>query len=127
MRVPVLAVTFWNYAVASIALTPLLLFAPRVQPTAGELPVLLALGVVFTAAAGYAYVWLLRRVTAQAIGILSYIEPVSAALLAWALLEEPLTWQIAVGGALVIAAGLLVVFFEPADAAVPDAALGSAP
>jgi drug/metabolite transporter (DMT)-like permease len=127
MRAPVLAVTFWYYTVASIAISPLLLVAPRVLPTARELPAVLALGVVFTALSGYVYVWLLRRVTAQAIGILSYIEPVSAALLAWALLSEPLTWQIALGGALVIAAGLLVVFLEPADAAVPDPALGSAP
>jgi drug/metabolite transporter (DMT)-like permease len=127
MRVPVLAVTFWVYSIASVAIAPLLLVAPRVLPTAGELPALAALGVVFTALSGYVYISLLRHVTAQAVGILSYIEPVSAALLAWALLDEPLTWQIVLGGALVIAAGLLVVFLEPADAAVPDAALGSAP
>jgi drug/metabolite transporter (DMT)-like permease len=127
MRAPVLAVTFWYYTVAAVALAPLLLFAPRVLPTGSELPSLLALGVLFTALAGYTYVWLLRRVTAQAVGILSYIEPVSAALLAWAILGEPLGWQVVAGGALVIAAGLLVVFLEPADAAVPDAALGSAP
>jgi drug/metabolite transporter (DMT)-like permease len=127
MRVPVLAVTFWVYSIASVAIAPLLLVAPRVFPTAGELPALAALGVVFTALSGYVYISLLRRVTAQAVGILSYIEPVSAALLAWALLDEPLTWQIVLGGALVIAAGLVVVFLEPADAAIPDAALGSAP
>jgi DME family drug/metabolite transporter len=127
MRVPVLAVTFWIYGIASVAIAPLLLAASRVVPTARELPALGALGVIFTAVSGYVYISLLRRVTAQAVGILSYIEPVSAALLAWALLDEPLTWQIALGGALVIAAGLLVVFLEPADAPVPDAALGSAP
>jgi drug/metabolite transporter, DME family len=127
MRVPVLAVTFWVYSIAAIAVAPLLLVASRVVPTGSELPALAALGVVFTALSGYVYISLLRRVTAQAVGILSYIEPVSAALLAWALLDEPLTWQIALGGALVIAAGLLVVFLEPADAPVPDAALGSAP
>jgi drug/metabolite transporter (DMT)-like permease len=127
MEVPVLAVTFWNYTVATLAISPLLLFAPRVVPTAGELPALFALGAGFTAASGYAYVWLLRRVTAQSIGILAYIEPVSAALLAWALLNEQLTWQIVLGGALVITAGLLVVVLEPADAGAPDAALGSAP
>jgi DME family drug/metabolite transporter len=127
MHVPVLAVTFWVYSVAAVAIVPLLFAAPRVLPTARELPALLALGVVFTAVSGYVYISLLRHVTAQAVGILAYIEPVSAALLAWALLEEALTWQIVLGGALVIAAGLLVVFLEPADAAVPDPALGSAP
>jgi drug/metabolite transporter, DME family len=127
MRVPVLAVTFWVYTIASAAIAPLLLAASRVVPTGRELPALLALGIVFTALSGYLYISLLRRVTAQAVGILSYIEPVSAALLAWALLDEQLGWQTALGGALVIAAGLLVVFLEPADAAVPDPALGSAP
>jgi drug/metabolite transporter (DMT)-like permease len=127
MRAPVLAVTFWYYTVAGIAVAPLLVVAPRVLPTGRELPALAGLGIGFTALAGYLYVTLLRRVTAQAVGILSYIEPVSAALLAWALVNERLTWQVVVGGALVIAAGLLVVFLEPADAAVPDAALGSAP
>jgi drug/metabolite transporter (DMT)-like permease len=61
-------------------------------------------------------------VTAQAIGILPYIEPVSAALLAWAVLDEALTWQIVVGGLLVIAAGATVVFLEPQDAAAPETA-----
>ena len=76
---------------------------------------------IFTVLSGYLYIWFLRHVTAQAIGILAYIEPVSGALLAWALLDEALTWPVVVGGALVIAAGAAVVLLEPADAA----ALGS--
>ena len=121
-EVPVLALSFWNYAVASLAIAPLLLGAERVLPTASELPAVLALGVVFTALSGYLYIWFLRHVTAQAIGILAYIEPVSAALLAWAVLDEALTWQVVVGGLLVIAAGATVVFLEPADAAAPETA-----
>jgi drug/metabolite transporter (DMT)-like permease len=121
-EVPVLALSFWNYAVASVAIAPLLLRADRVLPTASELPPVLALGVVFTALSGYLYIWFLRHVTAQAIGILAYIEPVSAALLAWAVLDEALTWQIVVGGLLVIAAGATVVFLEPQDAAAPETA-----
>jgi drug/metabolite transporter (DMT)-like permease len=121
-EVPVLALSFWNYAVASLAIAPLLLGADRVLPTASELPAVLALGVVFTALSGYLYIWFLRHVTAQAIGILAYIEPVSAALLAWAVLDEALTWQVVVGGLLVIAAGATVVFLEPADAAAPETA-----
>lgn len=121
-EVPVLALSFWNYAVASLAIAPLLLGADRVLPTASELPAVLALGVVFTALSGYLYIWFLRHVTAQAIGILAYIEPVSAALLAWAVLDEALTWQVVIGGLLVIAAGATVVFLEPADAAAPETA-----
>jgi threonine/homoserine efflux transporter RhtA len=37
-------------------------------------------------------VWLVGRVRAQAVGVLGYIEPVSAALLAWAILGEAVTW-----------------------------------
>lgn len=120
--VPVIALSFWNYAVAAVAVSPLLLGAERVLPTGGELPAVLALGVVFTAVSGYLYIWFLRHVTAQTIGILAYIEPVSAALLAWALVGEALGRQVVAGGALVIAAGATVVFLEPADAASPETA-----
>ncbi|MDX6422558.1 MAG: hypothetical protein QOI67_29 [Gaiellaceae bacterium] len=118
--VPVLTLSFWNYAIAAVAISPLLLDADRVVPTANELPAVLALGVVFTALSGYLYIWSLRHVTAQTIGILAYIEPVSAALMAWAFLGESLNWQIVVGGLLVIAAGATVVFLEPEDAATPE-------
>jgi drug/metabolite transporter (DMT)-like permease len=120
--VPVLALSFWNYTIAAAAVTPLLLGADRVVPTAEELPAVVALGVVFTALSGYLYITFLRHVTAQAIGVLAYIEPISAALMAWAFVDEALTWPVIVGGALVIAAGATVVFLEPADAAVPEAA-----
>jgi drug/metabolite transporter (DMT)-like permease len=116
-RVSAAGLTFWNYTVSGLVMLPLLVTADRIAPTAGELGYLVLLGVVFTAVTGYLYVWLIRKVTAQAIGILAYLEPVSAALLAWALLGEQLTWQSALGGALVIAGGLAVVLFEPADAA----------
>jgi drug/metabolite transporter (DMT)-like permease len=116
-RVSAAGLTFWNYTLAGLLMVPLLAAADRITPTAGELGYLVLLGVVFTAVTGYLYIWLIRKVTAQAMGILAYLEPVSAALLAWALLGEELTWQTALGGALVIAGGLAVVLFEPADAA----------
>ena len=119
-NVPVLTLSFWNYAIAAVAISPLLLDAERVLPTVNELPAVLALGVVFTALSGYLYLWSLRHVTAQTIGILAYIEPVSAALMAWAFLGESLNWQVVVGGALVIAAGATVVFLESEDAAAPE-------
>jgi drug/metabolite transporter (DMT)-like permease len=121
-EVPVLALSFWNYVIAAVAIAPLLLAGDRVLPTGRELPAVIALGVVFTALSGYLYIWFLRHVTAQAIGVLAYIEPVSAALLAWALLDEALGWPVVAGGALVILAGATVVLLEPADAATPEAA-----
>jgi drug/metabolite transporter (DMT)-like permease len=120
-RVSAAGLTFWNYSISGLVMLPVALTADRVLPTAGELGYLVLLGVVFTAVSGYLYVWLIRRVTAQAMGLLSYLEPVSAALLAWVLLGEALTWQTALGGALVILGGLAVVLFEPEDAVVLEA------
>lgn len=107
--------TFWNYSFAGLVMLPLLLGADRVLPRAGELVYVVLLGVVFTAVAGYLYIWLIRKVTAQAMGVIAYLEVVSAALLAWAIFDERLTWQLVVGGLLIISGGLAVVLFEPED------------
>lgn len=117
-RLPVATIAVWYYGVAALALAPLLLRADRVLPHGEEIPYLLLLGVLFTAASGLTYVWLLRRVTAQAVGVLGYLEPVSAALLAWAILGQPLNAAVILGGALVLAGGLLVVLAEPRAATV---------
>jgi drug/metabolite transporter (DMT)-like permease len=107
--------TFWNYSLAGLVMVPLLLGADRVLPRAEELVYVVLLGVVFTALSGYLYVWLIRKVTAQTMGLIAYLEVVSAALLAWVIFEEELTWQVIVGGALIILSGLAVVLFEPED------------
>jgi DME family drug/metabolite transporter len=117
-RLPAVTITFWNYPIATAALLPFLPTAGRVLPNTGEWPWIVLLGVVFTGLSGFFYISLLGRVTAQAIGILSYIEPVSAALLTWAILGQSFGWQVAVGGALVVLAGAMIVFFEPAEAEV---------
>jgi drug/metabolite transporter (DMT)-like permease len=108
--------TFWNYTLAWLVVVPLLFGVDRVVPSADEIGYVLLLGVVFTAVSGYLYIWLIRKVTAQTMGVVAYLEIVSGALLAWAVLGEALTWQIVVGGTLIIAGGLLVVLFEPEDA-----------
>jgi DME family drug/metabolite transporter len=122
-----IAITFWNGVVGAVALSPLLLTADRIVPHGIRLLYVLLLGAVFTGLSGFVYVWLLSHVTAQAIGILSYIEPVSAALLAWALLGQGLGWQVGLGGVLVVGAGLLIVFFEPVDAPPLEAATVGSP
>ena len=62
--------------------------------------------------------------TAQAAGLLAYVEPVSASFLAWAILGQSLGWQVAVGGALVLAAGTLVVLYEEPQPTAPEAPVG---
>jgi drug/metabolite transporter (DMT)-like permease len=113
-RLSVLSITFWEYVIATIAVAPFLGTA-RLVPRGGEIGYLLILGAIFTALNGALFLWLLRRVTAQAVGIISYLEPVSGALLAWAILGQSLGWQVAAGGALVLAAGLTVVLYEPVE------------
>jgi DME family drug/metabolite transporter len=116
VRLPVPAIQFWNYSVAAVVTAPFLLLGGRVVPQGAEIAYVLLLGIVFTALAGLCFVWLLRRVTTQAISTLGYLEPVSAALLAWAILGQEVGWAVFVGGTLIIGSGLLVILYEPAEA-----------
>jgi drug/metabolite transporter (DMT)-like permease len=114
-------VAFWSCAVAAILLAPFLFLAERVLPdSSSELAGVLLLGVVFTGISALLYTTILRHVTAQAAGILAFLEPVSATLLAWALLGESLGPVTLLGGALVLSAGVWVVLREPADAAAVE-------
>jgi drug/metabolite transporter (DMT)-like permease len=83
--------------------------------------VALTLGIVFTGLSTLVYVTLLRHVTAQAAGVLTFLEPVSGVALAWLLLDERPGTATFVGGALVLAAGIVVVLLEPGEASVADA------
>jgi drug/metabolite transporter (DMT)-like permease len=113
-----LAILFWSYAVIAVLCLPALPFAGRIEPHGKEIALIAVLGVVFTAGSGWLYYVLMRHVTAQAAGPLMYLEPVAAAFLGWLVLGQRLGWQVALGGALVLAGGLLVVLREPADATV---------
>jgi DME family drug/metabolite transporter len=115
VRLAVPAIQFWNYCVAALVTAPFLLIGGRLVPQGAEVAYVLLLGIVFTALAGLCFVWLLRRVTTQAISTLGYLEPVSAALLAWAILGQELGWAVLAGGTLIIGAGLLVILYEPAE------------
>lgn len=115
VRLPVPAIQFWNYAVAAVSTVPFLLVGGRVVPRGPEIGYVLLLGIVFTALSGLCFVWLLRKVTTQAISTLGYLEPVSAALLAWAILGQELGWAVLAGGVLILGSGLLVILYEPTD------------
>ena len=119
---PPLTVAFWDCFVGALVVAPVLLLADRVLPAdAAEWSAILALGIVLTGLSTLVYVVLLRHVTAQAAGVLTFLEPVAGVLLAWALVsEEPGPWTL-VGGALVLAAGLVVVILEPSETRVADA------
>jgi len=117
-----IGLSFWIDAMALVALVPVLPFAGRVLPTASEFGLLAIAGVVFTALSGLIWLLLLRHVTAQAMGFLSYLEPVSASLLAWLILGQRLGLAVVAGGSLVLIAGAVVVLGEPAETAVGEVA-----
>ena len=117
-----IGLSFWIDVFALVSLAVVLPFAGRVLPSASELGYLAIMGVIFTAVSGLIWLTLLRHVTAQAMGFLSYLEPVSASLLAWLILGQKLGPAVAVGGALVLAAGLIVILAEPAESAVGEVA-----
>jgi len=124
-RVPPLTVAFWDCLVGAGVVAPTLLLADRVLPDGGdEWAVVVLLGVVFTGASTLVYATLLRHVTAQAAGVLTFLEPVAAVLLAAALVDEELTLEVVGGGLLVVVAGIAVVLLEPAGRAVTEAAAG---
>jgi drug/metabolite transporter (DMT)-like permease len=57
--------------------------------------------------------WGMRRVEASTAGVLLLLEPVSAALLAWPLFGESLDGNVALGGALILAANWLLLQRRP--------------
>ena len=124
--VSALTVAFWDYVVVTAALTPFVLVGSGTLPTASEWPLVLVLGVLLTAVLGVLYVRALREVTAQAAGLLAYLEPVSASLLAWGILGEQIGWEVALGGLAVLLGGALVILYEGADAPAPEAPLATA-
>lgn len=124
---PPLTVAFWDCLAGTVAVAPVLLLAERVLPAGpGEWVVALALGIAFTGASTLVYTTLLRRVTAQAAGVLTFLEPVAGVLLGWALLEQQPGGVTLLGGALVLAAGVAVVLLEPSAAGIADAPAGVA-
>jgi DME family drug/metabolite transporter len=111
---PPLTVALWDCAIGAVVLLPVLAFAEHVLPSGvGEWSAVLALGVVFTGLSTLAYAVILRHVSAQAAGLLTFLEPVSAVVLAALLLDDPLTAAALVGGLLVVLAGITVIAFEP--------------
>lgn len=111
-EVSAVGVGFWSYLIVGVLAAPFAATGDNFLPHGSEWPAVLALGALLTAVSGVLYIRALRAVTAQAAGLLAYIEPVSATVLAWAILGQTLGWQVALGGLAVLAGGALVVLYE---------------
>jgi drug/metabolite transporter (DMT)-like permease len=96
-------------ATAAVVVAPLSLSARWGSPQAKWLW-LIVLGVVFTAFLSTVFLALLRRLPVATVGVLSYVEPVSASLLAWLVLHEVPSALSLFGGAMVVAAGIMVTW-----------------
>ena len=83
--------------------------------TGRDLAAAAILGLVCTAIAYTMWVEGVARIRVQHSSILGFLTPVVAPLFAWVLLGETLTPATAVGGTLIVAAGVLVVVFGGAE------------
>ncbi len=63
-----------------------------------------------------AYFWLLANAPLQLVTTYAYVNPVVAVALGWALLAEPITAQVLVGGALAVAGVVIVISTERSPA-----------
>jgi drug/metabolite transporter (DMT)-like permease len=115
------AVAFWSYAIVAVLVLPFALAGGRFLPDGVDWAYVIALGALLTAAAGVLYMRALKDVTAQSAGLLAYLDPLSASMLAWAILGQDLGWQVVVGGVAVLAGGALVVLYEGAPEPAPEA------
>ena len=68
------------------------------------------------------FYWLLRHAPISLVATYAYVNPVVAVLLGWAVLAEPVTTTVVVGGALAVVGVVLVVSTERRQAPAPEAA-----
>ncbi len=117
----------WQEATSAVVLAPSLVFTSFEGLSGGELGYLVVLGVALTGLSGVVYVAALRWVPATTAGILAYMEPVSAAILAAVILDQALTPAVLAGGAAIVAAGVAVALRTPGTSVEePLAAAGGA-
>ena len=94
--------------IAGLVLAPWALLAEWGEPQASW-SWLLVLGLGMTALLGPLYLVVLDRLPASTASVLLYLEPVSALLLAWLFLGEDPGGLTLVGGALIVAGGIIVL------------------
>jgi drug/metabolite transporter (DMT)-like permease len=110
----VAAVTAWEMLFGGLILT--IVGAAAGEPLTASFPLgtWLALGYLTTSSvvAFSCYTWLLTRASLSLVSTHAYVNPVVAAALGVALLGEPVTWPVVLGGAVVLVAVALIVGVE---------------
>jgi RarD protein len=116
---PALTVTFYQTAVNAAVLLPFCAFRDFPVSTGGWVS-LIILGTVHTAFGGLVFIYAVKKVKAQHVGIIAYLEPLSAVVFGAIFLGENPGWQDLVGGLLIIAAGAMVLRRGLAEAGVEE-------
>jgi drug/metabolite transporter (DMT)-like permease len=103
-----LRLAFMEMVGAGLTLTPWAV-ASRWGPPRWSWTLLLLLGLVHTALFLGVYLQALSRITATHVGIMGYLEPVGVVVIAWLFLDESPSIATIAGGALIVAAGALLI------------------
>ena len=101
---------------AGVVLLPFAFTTHWSAATTGDVVALVVLGLGHTAVAISLYLQALAEVPATHVGILGYLEPVSVVVLAWTVLGDAPSLTTLAGGALIVAAGALVIVTAPPTA-----------
>jgi len=105
---PALTVTFYQEAMLAVLLLPFCAFRDFGVSPQGWVS-LVVLGTVHTALAAIVFIYAVKKVKAQHVGIIAYMEPLSAVVFGFIFLGEQPGWQDLAGGLLIIVAGVMVL------------------
>jgi drug/metabolite transporter (DMT)-like permease len=124
-RVAATTISFAEAGLDALFVLPLALWqlaATSYRFSVRDLLAIAVMGLVCTALAHTMWAEGTRRVRVEHVTIIGYVEPVGAALYAYVLVgQRPGLWTV-LGGALIIAAGLLVILFGRAEGHEPSVA-----
>ena len=102
--------TIIQLASAGIVLIPYILMTEdisAVQLDTITIILVLIVGIIHTGLVYFFYFGSMERMSAQAVAVFSYIDPVVAVIASWAFLGEPLTVPVIIGAVLIIGSALL--------------------
>lgn len=124
-----LRATAWSMIAGALWLLPLSPWVLRPEFVLGASPVvtgaILYLALLTSVVSYFLWYWALGRTDASKVAVFSNLQPVVTAVAAWLVLGERIGWEVAVGGALVLAGVRLTTTPRPARAGPEADQLGA--
>ena len=108
-KMPTVTIIIWQDLVMLLTLLPFVGFHLPPGIDAKGWGCLLVIGFFHSSVLALVYVYVAKKVKAQHLGVISYADPVFSTIFAFVFLGENPGWPTCVGGALIIAAGIMVV------------------